>query len=311
MREIIVYEMLPEHISGSSENYLNLKEKIDKDRLILADITLDYEKDAARYKEEYKAAYKNFLINQFLYGWSFLHMHDGKAVLSDAFQYSHICRSIEIPDDPKEELKRRGWMIPPSIMNTRITTSRNMTTEELYIDHFDAFFDDYFNLSIGDEGSRIDRYYKQAVANYKNKCYYACAVSLFPIIESYHKYINDYDDNKIYRIKKSLGDVKDKVLGLRKTIECGVKYYTKLIEQFNELAKKHYFNISTDMNDEPEIINRNRIVHGIFSREIDKKDCLQLFCVITNLVFIKQLIEANKMMDDAEEKLKQLRAEET
>ena len=302
MREISVYEMLPEHISGSPQNYLNLKEKIVEDQLILADITRDYEKDEKRYKEEYKAAYKNFLINQYLYGWSFMHMYDAKAILSDAFQY---------PDDPKEELKRRGWMIPPSIMNKRITTPLNMTTEELYIDHFDAFFDDYFNLSIGDEGSRRDRYYKQAVANYKNECYYACAVSIFPIIESYHKYINDYRDDKIYKIKKFLGEVKAKVLGLQKTITCGVKYYTKLIEQFNELAKKHYFKISKNMNDEPEIINRHRIVHGIFSREIDKKDCLQLFCVITNLVFIKQLIEANKLMADAEEKLNQLQAEET
>lgn len=302
MREISVYEMLPEYISGSSENYLNLKEKIDKDRLILADIMRDYEKDEVMYREEYKAAYKNFLINQFLYGWSFLHMCDGTAVVSDAFQY---------PDDPKEELKRRGWMIPPSLMNIRITTPLNMTTEELYIDHFHSDFDQHFNFSIGEENSRIDRYYKQAIANYKNECFYACAVSLFPIIESYHKYINDYDDDKIYKIKNKLSDVTDKVLGLRKTIECGVKYYTKLIEQFNELAQKHYFNTSTDMTDEPEIINRNRIVHGIFSREIDKKDCLQLFCVITNLVFIKQLIEADKLMADAEEKLERLLAEES
>ena len=302
MREINLYEMLPEYISGSSENYLNLKEKIDKDRLILADIMRDYEKDEVMYREEYKAAYKKFLINQYWYGWSFLHMHEGKAVLADAFQCF---------DNQKEELKRRGWMIPPSFMNKRITTPYNMTTEELYIDHFDAFFDQYFNISIDEEDSRIDRYYKQAIANYKNECFYACAVSLFPIIESYHKHINDYDDDKIYKIKNKLSDVTNKVLGLRKTIECGVKYYTKLIEQFNELARKHYFNTSTDMTDEPEIINRNRIVHGMFSREIDKKDCLQLFCVITNPVFIKQLIDANKMMDDAKENLERLLAEES
>lgn len=302
MREINVYEMLPEYISGSSENFLNLEEKISKDRLILADIMRDYEKDEERYSEEYKAAYKNFLINQYWYGWSFLHMCDSKAVLADAFQCF---------DNQKEELKHHGWMIPPSFMNTRISTTRNMTTEELYIDHFDAFFDQYFNISVGEKDSRIDRYYKQAIANYKNECFYACAVSLFPIIESYHKYVNDYSGDKIYKIKKNLSNLTDKVLELQKTIECGVKYYTKLIEQFNELAKKHYFNVSVDMDDEPEIINRNRIVHGIFSREIDKKDCLQLFCVITNLVFIKQLIEANKMMDDAKENLERLLAEES
>ena len=301
MREIKLYKMLPEYIFGSSENFLNLEEKISKDRLILADIKRDYEKDEERYSEEYKAAYKNFLINQYRYGWSFLHMCDSKAVLADAFPQ----------DDSKEELKHHGWMIPPSFMNTRISTTRNMTTEELYVNHFNEFFDQYFNISVGEKGSRIDRYYKQAIANYKSKCYYACAVSLFPIIESYHKYVNDYSGDKIYKIKKNLSNLTDKVLALQKTIECGVKYYTELIEQFNELAQKHYFNVSLDMDDEPEIINRNRIVHGIFSREIDEKDCLQLFCVITNLVFIKQLIEANKTMVAAVEELERLLAEES
>ena len=302
MREITLYEMLPEYVSGSAENYLNLNEKISKDSLILEEIRRDYAKDEARYKEEYTSAYKNFLINEYLAGWSFLHMCDGKAITSEAFSYGN---------NPKDELKRSGWMFPPELMNKRISTIRNITADELYAEHLDEYFDIYFGFAVGEEDSRIDRYYKQAVANYKNGWYYASSVSLFPIIESYHKYINEYNENKVYKIKKNLDNVKDRVKELRKTVTCGVNYYDKLVDQFNELAENNYFNVSADINEEPAIINRNRLLHGIFSREVDKRDCLQLFCVMSNLVFIKQLINADKIMRDAVEELERLLPEES
>ena len=47
-------------------------------------------------------------------------------------------------------------------------------------------------------------------------------------------------------------------------------------------------------------------MHGLFSREISQKDCLQLFCTISNMVVIKSLIDANEMMDIIQEELKQL-----
>lgn len=75
---------------------------------------------------------------------------------------------------------------------------------------------------------------------------------------------------------------------------------------FNDLAENHYFNKSLDRQNEPEIINRNRIMHGLFSREISQKDCLQLFCVISNMVVIKSIIDANEMMDKTIEEMKQL-----
>ena len=64
-----------------------------------------------------------------------------------------------------------------------------------------------------------------------------------------------------------------------------------------------------DRQNEPEIINRNRIMHGLFSREISQKDCLQLFCVISNMVVIKSIIDASEMMDKTLEELKQLQQE--
>ena len=90
-----------------------------------------------------------------------------------------------------------------------------------------------------------------------------------------------------------------------------ITYYINLIKQFNNLAKNYYFNTSLDRRNEPEIINRNRIMHGLFSREISQKDCLQLFCVISNMVVIKSIIDANEMMNKTIEELKQLQQEIT
>ena len=85
-----------------------------------------------------------------------------------------------------------------------------------------------------------------------------------------------------------------------------IEYYKNLVKQFNELAKKHYFKKSLGRKNEPTIINRNRIMHGLFSREISQKDCLQLFCVISNMVVIKNIIDANERMNVIENELAKL-----
>lgn len=217
-----------------------------------------------------------------------------------------------LPDYQKEKMKKDGWMFPLNFINSRITVCGNVqvTTEELYIRHFDKFFDYLFTFNIGEENSRINRYYRQAIFNYKNKCYYSCAVSLFPIIESYHQYMTNFHENKFYRIKDNLGKIGDKIENVNQIYDINITYYINLVKQFNDLAKNHYFNSSLDRKNEPEIINRNRIMHGVFSREISKKDCLQLFCVISNMIVIKNIIDANDSMDEIEEELKMLHSEE-
>ncbi len=85
-----------------------------------------------------------------------------------------------------------------------------------------------------------------------------------------------------------------------------IEYYKNLVKQFNELAKQHYFKKSLGRKNEPTIINRNRIMHGLFSREISQKDCLQLFCVISNMVVIKNIIDANERMNVIENELAKL-----
>ena len=300
MREIFIFQMNPTFIIGDTQNLQELKEKITRDATLLSQIKVDYDKDPDNFKNEFISAKINHLKNQYLYNWLFLKWHFDQALISD---------KESNPDYQKEEMKKKGWMFPLYFINTSIRTSGDIqiSIEELYIRYFDKLFDELFNFNIGEPNSRIDRYFKQAIFNYKNQCYYSCAVSLFPIIESYHQFINNFNQDCFYKIKDNLDDVAEKIEHVKQIYAIQIDYYKNLVQQFNELAKKHYFKKSVSRNNEPEIINRNRIMHGLFSREISQKDCLQLFCVISNMVVIKNIIDANDNMNKIEEEIAKLK----
>lgn len=300
MREIFIFQMNPTFIIGDTQNLQELKEKITRDATLLSQIKVDYDKDPDNFKNEFISAKINHLKNQYLYNWLVLKWHFDQALISD---------KESNPDYQKEEMKKKGWMFPLYFINTSIRTSGDIqiSIEELYIRYFDKLFDELFNFNIGEPNSRIDRYFKQAIFNYKNQCYYSCAVSLFPIIESYHQFINNFNQDCFYKIKDNLDDVAEKIEHVKQIYAIQIDYYKNLVQQFNELAKKHYFKKSVSRKNEPEIINRNRIMHGLFSREISQKDCLQLFCVISNMVLIKHIIDANDNMNKIEEEIAELK----
>ena len=297
MREITIYKMKPVYMAGEIENLIELKEKLLADKEVLGQIEQDYNRNQNEFKCEYITAKKNHLSNLHFYYW---------LVLKKYFDDALVSEMPSFPDYQKEEMRKQGWMFPQAFINSRITTSGDVdvTTEELYIRNFDRLFDKLFSFTIGEPHSRIDRYYKQAINNYKNQCYYSCAVSLFPIIESYHQYITNFNDDSFYKIKDNLESVKTKIENVNQVYSIKVEYYINLVKQFNELAKEHYFSVSLDRTNEPAIINRNRIMQGLFSREISQKDCLQLFCTLSNMVVIKTILDANDMMKSISEELK-------
>lgn len=300
MRQIDRFKMEPEFRLGDTKNLHALGGKITKDATLLSQIKADYNKDPDKFKNEFISAKINHLKNQYLYNWLFLKWHFDQALTAN---------TTLLPDYQKEEMKKKGWMLPLYFINTSIRTSGGirLTTEELYIRNFDKLFDELFNFNIGEPNSRIDRYYKQAIFNYKNHFYYSCAVSLFPIIESYHQFINNFNEDDFYKIKDNLDDVAEKIEHVKQIYTIQIDYYKNLVKQFNELAQEHYFKSSLSRKNEPEIINRNRIMHGLFSREISQKDCLQLFCVISNMVVIKNIIDANDNMNKIEEEITKLK----
>lgn len=299
MREISLYEMKPVYLAGEIDNLNALKEKLEADTKVFSQIEQDYNQSQTNFIGEYITAKKNHLKNLQLYYWLILKKHFDDALVAEIPSF---------PDYQKEEMKKHGWMFPQLFINSRITTTGNVdvTTEELYIRNFDRMFDNLFGFSIGEPYSRIDRYYKQAIINYKDQCYYSCAVSLFPIIESFHQFITNYNEDSFYRIKDNLDSVKEKMESVKQVYDIKIEYYINLVKQFNDLVNNHYFSISLDRKEEPEIINRNRIMHGLFTREINQKDCLQIFCVLSNMITIKTILNANDMIDQLSKELDKL-----
>lgn len=299
MKKIDIYQMDPEFILGDSQNLQALKKKLNEDAILLSQIEIDYNNDRNKFNQEFVSAKINHLKNQHLYCWLILKHYFDQAFNSEIKTF---------PDYQKEEMREKGWMLPLFFINKSImaTVGSPVTTEDLYVRNMDRLFDTLFNFNIGEKNSRIDRYYQQAISNYKNQCYYSCAVSLFPIIESYHQFINNFNEDCFYKIKDNLESVTEKMENVKQIYNIQIEYYKNLVKQFNELAKKHYFKKSLGRKNEPTIINRNRIMHGLFSREISQKDCLQLFCVISNMVVIKNIIDANERMNVIENELAKL-----
>ena len=209
MRKIDIFQMEPEFILGDLQNLQALEKKLNEDSILLSQIEVDYNNDCNKYNEEFVSAKINHLKNQHLYSWLFLKWYFDQAINSEMKTF---------PDFQKEEMRKKGWMLPLYFINKSImaTGGSPVTTEELYIRNFDKLFDILFDFNIGEKNSRIDRYYHQAFFNYKNQCYYSCAVSLFPIIESYHQFINNFNEDCFYKIKDNLESVTKKWRTLNK-----------------------------------------------------------------------------------------------
>lgn len=64
MRKIDTYQLKPEYIMGDTTNLLILKEKMEKDTLLLNEIEIDYNQNQNEYKKEYVDAKINHLKNK-------------------------------------------------------------------------------------------------------------------------------------------------------------------------------------------------------------------------------------------------------
>ncbi|MDD4156724.1 MAG: hypothetical protein PHY08_09150 [Candidatus Cloacimonetes bacterium] len=300
MREIELYQSEEKYSLSYIEDIIALNEKLPKDSLVLAAIKKDYDADNQEFEYEYKKAELAYNIN--LYNYYHYYVLD--------FFYRAIegsLRNYQIGKSDFDILKEKGWLIFDT--NFHIMTFDNRTVEQRYQDYFFTSFDNIFaRIVIGEKGSPIDNYYKQSIDCFKHRLYFNCSLGLFSIIESLHQSLAKYDGSDFYEIKKNLDKVKDNVKEITQPIKTEVKHFQNLIDQLNDLISNHYFKRSKAIEDEPQIICRNRIAHGILSRDVSEKDCLQLFCVARTLNLLLTLKSADDNMKALEPKVQELSA---
>lgn len=131
--------------------------------------------------------------------------------------------------------------------------------------------------------------FREAVFDYRHKQYKSCAFILFALIDAI-----------LIRLqKKSTLDGKRRNVGLsavrdaKKRTEIDVNtevLYTALFCTNLFACLQKVFESGNDFRKQPEVINRNFLDHGMLTRKVTKKDCMQLFLLYYNMLKLLELI---------------------
>lgn len=166
-------------------------------------------------------------------------------------------------------------------------------TDDQFTYWFDKYFDRHF--CVVDFGGR---YFAEAISNYKSGQYYSCVCGLFPLIEFLERRISNFDGDSVFRIKKALDESQVKDLSGYK------KYFEEFEYNLNKFLKDNIYAVSSEMDEEPKFICRNRVLHGIFTRDINKTDCLKLFCIVISMAQFANWLHSLEEIKRLSEELK-------
>lgn len=121
---------------------------------------------------------------------------------------------------------------------------------------------------------------EEAIFCFENRCYKACSVILFGLIDS--KLIRMMPKSKNKIIYRPVG-----AKAARK-IEENHQENQALYELLNFVnlfaCLKTVFANADDFRSEPSVINRNFVDHGMTNRNVRRRDCIQLFLLLNNFV---------------------------
>ncbi|MDY0278670.1 MAG: hypothetical protein RBQ97_11370 [Acholeplasma sp.] len=258
-----------------SKNIIELRDKIAVDEKALTSLN----KDEITEKEYYTNLFVHNQ-NKYLYYELILRNEFGKRIIGNSYWMTY------------DLLYKRGWIM--FRQDFRVSSYSNKDSEQLYVEFFHEYFQTYFPSSISFDSKIANDCYQQCRLAYVNGAYYICAQGLFPVIEYLHKQVGKFDGKTIYRIKKNFEKTREEVKSISQPFKTNIDFFVKMIDNVNLLIKEHIFSTSLEKDEEPLVINRNRVSHGMFTREIDKKDCLQLFCIVMALKSLSDIIETDK-----------------
>lgn len=123
---------------------------------------------------------------------------------------------------------------------------------------------------------------EEAISCFESKQYKACALIIFGIIDS--KLIRMMPKPKNGKAKRASGGRAVKTLN-SKIIESEELTVFELLRFHNLIScLSTVFDDGKDFKEEPEIINRNYINHGMNRRNVRRRDCIQLFLLLNNFV---------------------------
>lgn len=208
--------------------------------------------------------------------------------------FANIISNIHIPTYSEEQKKiliesyktwgSMGWSVIPhaplKLFNGVPDTIKE--ADKIALQYFDK--DGMEHLFSNLKKKRIKKEdINSAIYCFENKQYKACALLLFGII-----------DAKLIRLQSIRKTEKRRKVGSKAVKELETKYRKKTDEEYflyhmlyatGLLACLNtFFADGNDFREEPEVVNRNFIDHGMNRRRVRRKDCIQLFVALYDLV---------------------------
>ena len=214
--------------------------------------------------------------------------------------FANIISNIQIPTYSEEQKKiliesyktwgSMGWSVIPhaplKLFNSVPDTIKE--ADKIALQYFDK--DGMEHLFSNLKKKRIKKEdINSAIYCFENKQYKACALLLFGII-----------DAKLIRLQSIRKTEKRRKVGGKAVKELETKYREKMDEEYFLYHMLYatgllsclntFFADGNDFRQEPDVINRNFIDHGMNRRRVRKKDCIQLFVALYDLVeFLEDL----------------------
>lgn len=242
-----------------------------------------------------------YTINQHTYHFFVLSTYFGRSVMSDNSREGYLGYGSFT------ELEKKGWTIFDKSVHPSSYVERDF--EKIYMSYLEHHFFNVFPRDMLIYNDFANNYYQESITAYLSDKYYLCVCGLFPVIEYLHRKLAKFDGKKIYMVKDNLKKTEKNIEEIQKNLSGNFKYYSTIMSSVNNLIKNSILSKSVEKDPEPLFINRNRVSHGIFTREISKKDCLQLFSVINCQKRLLDIMLSDIEMRRLSNKIDDLKAE--
>jgi len=131
--------------------------------------------------------------------------------------------------------------------------------------------------------------FDEATFGFRNKQYKSCALILISLIEA--QLIRLQKKSALERDTRKVGIKAVKAVEKRTEEELNTQLlFTALFCQNLFSCLKVVFQNGNDFRIQPEIINRNFLAHGMLTRRVTRKDCVQLFLLYYNVLELLDMI---------------------
>lgn len=261
----------PRTIFASSdyiEQAQELKAKIIRDKQMLVDNPQS---------DDEKWNWRNQYLNMYLYWLFHLQYFYAKAL------------DMSITDDTANEIL--GWFSYPRNGKIVLGNSGDFSSlDEYNTAVYSKYFDVFFSFEI--KNPLVQQYFNECKSLFKDEKFYSCACAIFPIIEHFTRKLSEYssEDGKFTQ-HLALNKIIEKIPQWTGIPDISIEFFTKEYKKITQFMLENYYKRSTQEESEPAFICRNRLLHGIITREVSKSDCLKLFLILRSLSYLETVFD--------------------